>query len=54
MIVLTWLGKIALYWTGFSVVVAIGVARVLHEPEDIEETLRQQIQQEMRAASWLN
>jgi hypothetical protein len=52
-IYLTWLGKIALYWTGFAVVLAIGIARVLKQPENVEETLREQVRQErLEAAPW--
>jgi hypothetical protein len=43
----------ALYWTGFAVVLAIGIARVLKQPENVEETLREQVRQErLAAAPW--
>jgi hypothetical protein len=49
----TWLEKLLLIWLTGSVVLAIGIARVLKQPENVEETLREQVRQErLEAAPW--
>jgi hypothetical protein len=49
----TWFERILLIWLTGSVVLAIGIARVLKQPENVEETLREQVRQErLAAAPW--
>ena len=51
---MTHLWEIGLYWLGFSVVLAIGVARILSRPEPVEQELRRDVLAELRAHAWEN
>jgi hypothetical protein len=52
---MTWLWQIAVYWAGFSVVLAIGVARVLHgRGPAAEQELKADVLAELRSHAWLN